>query len=230
MSVFRLKLAPELIKLPAHAEISEYMNRPIRHLVFALVTLAVTALSLLLPYENAWERVSIGSAWLCMAFLVAALSIGPLLIKQGKSPQLNIHLRRDIGIWSALTGLQHFVAGNVVAMSQDYIGLYVRIAEQPGEAVREQMFSVGSILGTLVALLFLLLLCLSSDRAMRLLGVKWWKRLQLSAHGVLWLTVAHGIAFQLLEARYAALFVLLMLAVVALILRKRPKTGSASAG
>ncbi len=47
----------------------------------------------------------------------------------------------------------------------------------------------------------MLLLVLSNDKVMNLLGATWWKRLQRIAYLAFLLTVLHGFAFQALEAR-----------------------------
>jgi DMSO/TMAO reductase YedYZ heme-binding membrane subunit len=72
-----------------------------------------------------------------------------------------------------------------------------------------------------IAILFLLLLAISSDRAVRWLGPQRWKKLQGSAQLVMWLTVIHGIAYQLLEARYIPLLVLLLVSATVLTIRSR---------
>lgn len=152
-----------------------------------------------------------------MALLAVALSIGPIRQLEHRTYRINIYKRRDLGIWSALHGLFHFVAGNFVAMNPVYVGAFVRGATaSPSTSVREQLFSGGSIAGLLVALLFLLLLAISSDRALRFLGTKKWKFLQRSSHAVLWLTVLHGIAFQVLEARFLPMLILSGIAAVLL--------------
>lgn len=178
--------------------------------------------ALALPYATLWERVSVASAWLCMLLLAAVLLIGPLQKLQGRQPPLNIYLRRDLGCWAAMQGLLHFVAGNVVAMNPVYVGTFVRgNASAPGPMLRDVLFSGGAILGTVIAILFLLLLAISSDRAVRWLGPPRWKKLQGSAQLVLWLTVLHGIAYQLLEARYIPLLVLLLVSATVLTIRSR---------
>jgi methionine sulfoxide reductase heme-binding subunit len=184
--------------------------------------LLVLSGALVLPYSTLWERVSVTSAWLCMLLLTAALLIAPLQRLQGRQPPLNIYLRRDLGFWAAMQGLLHFVAGNVVAMNPLYVGTFVRgNAATPGLMLREVLFSGGAILGTVIAILFLLLLAISSDRAVRWLGPQRWKKLQGSAQLVMWLTVIHGIAFQLLEARYIPLLVLLLVSATVLTIRSR---------
>ena len=157
-----------------------------------------------------------------MAFLCSALLVGPVYRIEGRAPQLNIYLRRDLGIWGAVTGLLHFVAGNVVAMNPLYIGSFVRGATFPPDAAfREPLFSGGAILGLLIAIIFLVLLAISSDWALRGLGAKTWKRLQRLAYIAMWLTVAHGIAFQILEARFLPLLILVVMSVALFAVRFR---------
>jgi DMSO/TMAO reductase YedYZ heme-binding membrane subunit len=201
------------------------VNRLRRHLFLALTTTWLLVASLYLPYASLWERISVASAWICMTFLCGAFLIGPIYRIEGRTPRLNIYIRRDLGIWGALTGLVHFVAGNFVAMNPLYVGSFVRVAPVPPDvAVREQLFSGGAILGLLIAIIFLLLLAISSDWALRGLGPKIWKRLQRSAHLALWFTVAHGIAFQMLEARYLPLLILVAMTVALLGFRYRARS------
>jgi DMSO/TMAO reductase YedYZ heme-binding membrane subunit len=178
-------------------------------LLFGLNALALLAGASWLPYADIWERLSVGSAWLCMLLLCGALLIGPLRRSAGKPAPANIYLRRDVAVWSALQAFVHFYAGNVVSMNQVFMQSFVRIELAPWSVgVRDQMFSWGASLGLAVGVLYVLLLLLSSDRALRLLRPERWKKLQKSAHLVLWLTVLHGFAFQLLEARYVPLALL----------------------
>ena len=44
---------------------------------------------------------------------------GPLR-RAGKPAPINIHLRRDLNIWSAILALLYFYAGTVVSMDQVY--------------------------------------------------------------------------------------------------------------
>jgi sulfoxide reductase heme-binding subunit YedZ len=161
-----------------------------------------------------------------MAYMTVALIIGPLRRARGEVVPANIYIRRDLGIWAALLGFLHFYAGNVVAMNQVYIGTFVRgPLAPPIESLRNQLFSWGSILGLIIAIIFLVLLAISSDRALRWLKVSRWKKIQRSSHVALWLTVIHGVAFQLLEARFIPLvfLVVMAIAIFAVQLRGRRK-------
>ncbi len=98
-------------------------------------------------------------------------------------------------------------------MSQSYLGTFVNV---PGSGIgvewRNRLFSWGSIGGTLAGILLLIPFAVSSDRALRALGVQRWRRVQWLAYPAFMLTALHGLAFQLLEART----LLLILALVAL--------------
>jgi len=184
--------------------------------------LLAVAVSLLLPYETVTERISVITAWLCLGLLAAALLFGPLYLVGRQSQAANHYLRRDIGIWTALQGLAHFYFGNLVAMNDGYMNAFVRsIDAAPSAAVREQLFGWGSVFGLLVGVLFIVLLVISSDWSLRLLGVKRWKRTQKIAVVALWLTLAHGIAFQVLEARYLVLCIMLLCGVSVVLVRRR---------
>jgi DMSO/TMAO reductase YedYZ heme-binding membrane subunit len=176
--------------------------------------------ALWLSYADSWERISVASAWLCMVLLCSALLIGPLRRYTGKTAPLNIYLRRDLAFWSALQAFLHFYAGTVVSMDQSYVQAFVHVDLAPWSlGMRDQMFTWGASLGMAVAVVYLLLLIISSDRAMRRIRPERWKKLQKSAHLVLWLTVLHGFAFQLLEARYVPLALLFGMTVFVLVMQ-----------
>ena len=185
-------------------------TRSARHLALALVaTATLVGTAAVAPPGTTIARVSLASAWLCLLAITAALALGPLRVLAGGQPMLNSMMRRDLGIWAGLTGLLHLYAGTVESMNQPYLEHHVA-----GEAGRQQLFNWGASLGFAVGLLVLVLLLISSNLALRLLGARWWKRLQRLAYAVLLLTVVHGILFQLLERR-AAWAILLLVAVCA---------------
>ena len=181
------------------------MGRLRRHLLIALLTLILFAIAAASgPASGIEDRLSIVSAWLCLALLAYTLLIGPMqVMKTGRSID-NIYIRRDIGIWSAFIGLYHFNLANKLSMNSAYIDFFVNQATMPPAVeLRSQLYSWGAILGYIIAVLFLLLLSLSSDLAIRLIGMRWWKRLQRSAYFAFAFTVIHAFAFQILESRTA---------------------------
>jgi DMSO/TMAO reductase YedYZ heme-binding membrane subunit len=206
------------------------LSRVQRHLVlFAANAAALVAAAGLLPYATLWTRISVASAWLCMLLLCAALLIGPLRRAQGEPAPANIYLRRDLGIWAALQGFLHTYAGTAVSMNQLYMDAYLRIDTPPlSAALRDEIFLWSGIAAFIVSLLFLLLFLISSDRVLRWMRVERWKKVQRTAHLVLWLTVLHGLTFQLLEGRYLAFVLLAIITLVVFWLQYRGRR-SASA-
>ena len=163
-----------------------------------------------------------------MIFLTGALLIGPLRRAAGESAPANIYIRRDLGIWSALLAIVHFVAGNVVAMDQGYLDRFVRMADLPlGESIRHDVFVWGAITGTVSVLVFVFLWLISSDWVLRRLRVERWKKLQKGAHFALWITVFHGLLYQWLEQRYVPLLLLAALTLVIFVLQFRGRRRAA---
>ena len=187
-----------------------------------LVLLALTAISLGVaaisgPDGGAADRLSIVSAYVCLALLGVALLIGPLNVLRKGRLASNIYVRRDTGIWAALNGLLHFYLANVLSMNYEYLALFVDSAAlPPSAAIRNSLYSLGTIFGYIIALLFIILLLLSSDWMLRKLGLKWWKRIQRVSYVGFALTCLHAFAFQVLETR-ALVWVVFVLAITALI-------------
>jgi DMSO/TMAO reductase YedYZ heme-binding membrane subunit len=198
-------------------------RRTRHHLALAAGSAALLSAAVaILPYVTVAERLSVMSAWTCLGLLGAALLFGPLYLEHRRSQPANYYLRRDIGIWSAVHAGVHFYFGNVVAMNPVYIGRFVRAGDEPlSAAARDQLFTLGSVVGLLIAVVFLVLLLLSSDAAVRRIGLDRWKKLQRVALLALWLTLLHGVAFQLLEARFLPLALMLLVGVAIVLVRQR---------
>lgn len=158
-------------------------------------------------------------AWLCLLFLAGTLLIGPLHVRRtGRLPGNHL-FRRDLGIWCVITGMVHFFLAFKVSMNLEYMELYVRGAEQwPAPAVRDLMYRWAVLASLVIAVLFLLLLTLSNNLATRLLGNRWWKRLQQASYPAFVLTAGHSIAFQIIEARTGWLVAALAIIIAAVVI------------
>ena len=196
------------------------MNRRLYH---HAALLAVTAVCLGIAViggssDGPADRLSIVSAYLCLLLLGVALLIGPSHAIRKHRPLANSYIRRDIGTWGALNGLLHFYLANVLAMNYEYLGIYVENAAlPPGPEIRSDLYAWGTILGYVIAVLFIVLLVLSSDRMLRKIGLKWWKRIQRVSYFGFLFTCAHAFAFQVLESR-EALWVYVVLLITLLVL------------
>ncbi len=164
------------------------------------------------PEQETLDHLSISTAWLCFLFIAAALLTGPIIAYRTNRRVINHYFRRDLGIWAALTGLVHFFVATDQSMSQSYLAVYVNVlAEGLSAELRGSLFSWGSIGGFVAGLFLLVLLAISSDKALTKLGQKRWKQIQFLAYPAFVLTTAHGVAFQLLESRAIGLIAVLLL-------------------
>jgi len=148
------------------------------------------------------DRLSLLTAWLCVALLVAALGIGPWQALRTGRPVINHLLRRDLGIWAALTGLAHLVVATGIVMQAAYFRAYITgPPDNPLPGWAGWIGTLSIVAGYLVGLLFLMLLALSNHWSLARLGPARWKRLQGAAVVALFLTIAHGVIFQVIEGR-----------------------------
>jgi len=148
------------------------------------------------------DRLSLLTAWLCVALLVAALGIGPWQALRTGRPVINQLLRRDLGIWAALTGLAHLVVATGIVMQAAYFRAYITgPPDNPLPGWAGWIGTLSIVAGYLVGLLFLMLLALSNHWSLARLGPARWKRLQGAAVVALFLTIAHGVIFQVIEGR-----------------------------
>jgi DMSO/TMAO reductase YedYZ heme-binding membrane subunit len=195
------------------------MTRGTRHLLLAAGTagagLAAWAAG---PAETGLDRLSMMLSWVCLVLFAAVLVVGPAhTLRTGRL--VGNHLpRRDLGIWCALTGLAHLALAFKTSMNPSYMQFFVHGASAwPEPAVRSVMYR-WAVLGSLVvAALFALLLLLSNNLSLRVLGPRWWKRLQRSSYLAFALTVAHSVAFQIIESRTAVLVIALAVLTLAVL-------------
>jgi DMSO/TMAO reductase YedYZ heme-binding membrane subunit len=177
------------------------MNSRLKNHVSLSIVTAVS-LGVAAVVGPAGDQLSIVSAYLCLFLLGAALLIGPLNVFRNGKTLGNSYFRRDVGIWAALNGLLHFYLANVLSMSYEYLAVFVEGSTlPPSPEVRSQLYIWGTILGYVIAVLFIVLLGLSNDRILRKVGVIGWKRLQRLSYAGFIFTCAHAFAFQILESR-----------------------------
>jgi sulfoxide reductase heme-binding subunit YedZ len=67
--------------------------------------------------------------------------------------------------------------------------------------LRHDLFGFANDTGLISAMVFLLLLALSNDLSLRGLGTRRWKSLQRWGYAAALLVIAHGLAYQQIEAR-----------------------------
>lgn len=169
----------------------------------ALISAILLVTSAVVPGNRRTEALSIVTAYASLSLLVATLSIGPLNVIRGVSNPLSTHLRRDLGIWTAITGIAHTVLGLQVHKGGDLMA-YFALGNVDAETSRPAVaFVVTNYMGALASVVLLGLLVLSNNASIRFFGAVTWKRMQRSSYAVILLVAAHGLIYQLLEQRNA---------------------------
>lgn len=191
------------------------------HCVLALVSIvAITVIFLALPSDKFPFRLSMATAYTGLILLGTTLLCGPLNIFMSRPNPISTDWRRDIGIWSGIVGLLHVVFGLQVHL-KGKVWLYFLYPANESHwlPIRLDTFGFANYTGLLATLILLLLLALSNDLSLRLLGAKSWKALQRWNYELFVLVALHAIAYQLIEKRqmpYPLLFTAILVVVVAL--------------
>jgi sulfoxide reductase heme-binding subunit YedZ len=157
------------------------------------------------------------TAYAGMVFLAASLWPGPWNVLNRRPNPVSFDLRRDVGIWTGILALVHTAIGLTVHL-RGRMWMYFFKHLHP-LALQNTQFGFANYVGLGAALLFLMLLAISNDVSLRGLGTRRWKALQRWTYVAFGLTVAHGIAYQLVEKRHlpwVLIFVALFVSVVAI--------------
>jgi len=139
------------------------------------------------------------TAYAGLIFLAASLWLGPWNVLRRRPNPVSFDLRRDIGIWAAILAIVHTAIGLTVHL-RGRMWLYFFKGLHPLK-VQNTQFGFANFTGLGAALLFVMLLAISNDASLRILRTRRWKSLQRWTYLAMLLTVAHGIAYQLIEKR-----------------------------
>ncbi|HVT39908.1 MAG TPA: hypothetical protein VHE78_12735 [Gemmatimonadaceae bacterium] len=164
------------------------------------------------------QRVSTATAYVSLGCVALSLILGPLNLLRGRANPVSSDLRRDLGIWGGVIGLVHVGVGLTVHF-RGKMHLYFF---PPPEAhtflpFRADPFGAANHLGLISGVVLLLLLLVSNDRSLRLLGAAQWKAWQQLNYVAAATMFVHGALYQVLEHRQLG-FVALFAAVAAVTL------------
>jgi sulfoxide reductase heme-binding subunit YedZ len=163
------------------------------------------AVYLLLPGQPALRRISIGTGFVAVIFIAAALIIGPLNILRRVSNPLSTYLRRDIGIMAGIFAVAHTIVGLQVHMGGDFVQYFFqRKANGEVGAVRFDAFGIANHLGLVAVLIIVVLLVISNNVSLRKLGPRRWKGIQQYIYLAAGLVAVHGLIYQIIERRQSA--------------------------
>lgn len=170
---------------------------------FVIGVLAVVLTSLFyasrpqwVPDMRLWRAVGDAS----LVLLVVTLALGPAGRLSAAAAGLS-SWRRQLGIWTALTGLVHtvLVLYGWVAFDLGRLMGFEFVPELGRTARMEPGFGLANLMGLVAMALLLVLLATSSDAAVRRLGPPVWNWVQGFAHVVFYLVVLHTAYFLFLH-------------------------------
>ena len=210
-------------------------RRARRNLLTAAVIAPALCAAFAIAAKGVIEGLSFATAYVSVLLLVATLSVGPLNLIRARPNPVSTHLRRDLGIWAAIAGIAHTALGLQVHMGGRLSAYF--IFPESADALRvdaSTVFVAANYMGALATVIFVMLMSLSNDFALRRAGAQRWKSLQRWSYVLVGLVILHGALYQLLEKRRfeaMALFGILVAGVVLLqirgilIARRRARAG-----
>jgi len=181
----------------------------------ALVIVALAAIVAALPIKDALTLASMSTAYVATALLLACLMVGPLNVLRRRPNPVSTHLRRDLGVWGGALALAHLAVGlNVHLRGRPWL-YFIYGPDQPHRVpIRHDLFGFANYTGLASGMVFVVLLAISNDRALRRLGTTRWKSWQRWNYAATALLVAHGVAFQTIEKRTIGVVIVCLAALV----------------
>jgi methionine sulfoxide reductase heme-binding subunit len=158
-----------------------------------------------LKAESDRWRVSMALAYSALAFFAATLAVGPLYALRTGRPRPHLPVRRALGWWTAGLALAHMGVGSLVHVTGwRFWESFVYAWPGPGQwlpVLRDQR-GLANYLGLAAAGLLAGLAVISTDAALRQLGLARWKSLQRLSYLAFGLMALHGLLYQLIEERW----------------------------
>jgi methionine sulfoxide reductase heme-binding subunit len=165
------------------------------------------------------QQLSLALGYISLIFLIITLLIGPYRLLRGQGNPVSTNIRRDVGIWTALTAIVHVVFGLQVHL-KGKMHLYFVFPANPSDTfltIRYDFFGLANYAGAVASVLLLILLALSNDRSLRKMKAVRWKSLQRLNYAVFFLVVLHTFVYQVLEKRVSAYVAAVAIAVSVLV-------------
>lgn len=187
-------------------------QRIITHLLLGGMTITLYLLIGFLAPEGKQVGVLIIALGYLSLFLIGiTLMIGPLNLLRSRRNPVNIDLRRDVGIWSAIAGCWHVLLVFRGTVLNGQILQFFLQTGCCGYGLQLNVYGFSNDSGLFATILLLLLLALSNAVSLRVLKGKWWKRMQRLTYLLALLAVAHTVGYQYLNVRGELLFVVVII-------------------
>ncbi len=193
-------------------------GRMITHMVLWSMTILLYVLvALLIPREKQGQLMSIMFGYFSLLLIGVTLLIGPLNLLRMRHNPVHLDLRRDVGIWAAITGCWHVVLVIQGRVFDGSVLLYFLRAGCCGYVPQFTLFGISNDLGLLATVLLLVLLALSNTFSLRVLKGKRWKQVQRLTYLLMLFAAAHTLGYEYLNLR-EPLFFVFVIALLVLVL------------
>ena len=172
------------------------------HFILLCFTISVCLYFFSVRFEGGFiHLLTVLLGYLSLVYTVITLAIGPVKLLWKRRNPVNINLRRDVGIWAAITGCLHVYFG----LETRFGGLlwpYFFTRTSSGTYLPQlNLFGLSNYVGLLATILLVALLVLSNDISLRKLHGPAWKLLQRSNYVLFAFVVLHMLGYQAVLAR-----------------------------
>jgi sulfoxide reductase heme-binding subunit YedZ len=164
-----------------------------------------------LPRRISRGQLSVATGYLALGLLGLTLLIGPANLLLRRRNPVSSYLRRDLGAWTAIASVAHVILALQPHAERGVLGFldYFVAAGRP----LTNSFGLGNWTGLAALVIVVGLLAISTDRALRELKARRWKRLQRLNYALFVLVVLHAFFYGAL-LRMTSPFTLLLLVMV----------------
>jgi DMSO/TMAO reductase YedYZ heme-binding membrane subunit len=174
-------------------------QRILANILFAsIVVISFLFVSFTFPEGRNIGLFTILLGYLSLLFLFMSLLIGPLNLFRLRKNPVNIDLRRDSGIWAAITGCYHVALAFQERSGREFLGYFFK---ENSLIPWLNLFGLSNDSGLLATFLLVILLLLSNTFSLRLLKGKRWKLIQRSNYILVPLALVHTFGYQYLGRR-----------------------------
>ena len=172
----------------------------------------------LIPSPDQKYLWSMATGYVSIVLLAITLLIGPLNIYAKRLNPVSSDLRRDAGIWCAMIGLAHVVIGIQVHMGNIWLYFFKSVDGEEAFSLRADLFGAANYTGLVGALLVAILLLLSNDISLKMLGSRRWKTIQRWNYFLFGAVLVHGIMYEVIEKRALPLIILFSLIMISAVI------------
>lgn len=162
------------------------------------------------------RRYSTATGYVATVLLALTLLLGPANLVLRRRNPISSYVRRDIGIWTAITSVIHIFFGFLVKHGDgELLGYFFHTGDR--SRILTNSFGLANWAGLASILIAAGLVAISSDMALRKLKARRWKQPQRVNYALFALVILHAVLYGALWRTTSPYTVLLGIAVIAVV-------------